>query len=134
MVKPPAGYTGRAKTMGKCHYCGELFAASHLEVDHVSQAGACNSWETQAQFLKNLLDCNGNWVLACKPCHKIKSYSERTGVNFQEALIEKRVIAFMKKPKDEVLDFCALHGYNRNSLKNSTLRREAVADILRKEI
>lgn len=131
MVAPPKGYTGRAKSMGACHYCKEMFAASHLEVDHVQQAGSCNSWETQAQFLKNLLDCNGNWVLACKPCHKVKSYAERTGTSFEDALLEKRVISTMKLGKDAVLDICEKNGYNRAALRNDRLRREALTIILK---
>lgn len=134
MVPPPEGYTGRAKSLGKCHYCKEMFAASHLEVDHVKQAGSCNSWETANQFMKNLLDTNNNWVLACRPCHKIKSYAERTGMDFQEALAEKRAIEFLKnKPKDKVLAYCESFGYNPKALTNDQKRRAALVEIFTKE-
>jgi 5-methylcytosine-specific restriction endonuclease McrA len=134
MVPPPAGYTGRAKSMGKCHYCSQLFAASHLEVDHVKQAGSCNSWETANQFLQNLLDTNGNWVLACKPCHKVKSFAERTGASFEDALCEKLAIDFMKrKSKAEVLAHCEKFGYNPNALSNDKKRRTALVAIFTKE-
>jgi 5-methylcytosine-specific restriction endonuclease McrA len=132
MFKPPKGYTGRAKTMGKCAYCNETFAASHLEVDHIEQAGTCNSWETAAQFLRKLLDCNDNWCLACKPCHKIKSYAEKQGLDFEEARLQKRVIEIMKQNKSEVLDFCQRNGYNSSSLSNETKRKVAVDSILRR--
>lgn len=134
MQKPPEGYTGRAKSMGECHYCHNLFAASHLEVDHVKQAGTCNSWETSHEFLKNLLNVDGNWVLACKPCHKIKSYSERTGKPFNEALAEKKAIEMMKSSTQEVLDFCVKFGYNAGSLSNAKKRREALSEIYLKEL
>jgi hypothetical protein len=128
---PPPGYPGRAKKVGKCYYCGTLFAASSLEVDHVAQAGACNDWGSAQEFLHNLLDCNGNWVLACKPCHKIKSYAERTGVPFEEAIIEKKVIEWLKKGKQEVVDLCKKYGYSDDSLSNESKRREALTAIFK---
>lgn len=133
LVDPPPGYSGRAKKLGQCHYCKEMFAASHLEVDHVVAAGSCNSWETVLQFLQRLLDVNNNWVLACKTCHKVKSYAERMGIAFDSALLEKRVIAFMKKPKEEVLAFCQEHGYNANTLTNAEKRKQALTEIFAKE-
>lgn len=129
---PPKGYTGRAKKLGTCHYCSCDFAASHLEVDHVQQAGQCNSWETAHQFLKNLLDCNGNWVLACKPCHKIKSYSESQSISFEEARVAKEVIELMKPcNKAKML---ALLKDNLYNCKNSVERKKALTEILNKEI
>jgi hypothetical protein len=83
--------------------------------------------------LRNLLDCNDNWVLACKPCHKIKSYSERQGINFAEAMIEKQIIEFMKKPVTEIIAYCKSKGYLDKDLTNATKRKAAVSDILRSE-
>lgn len=134
MVKPPVGYTGRAKTLGKCHYCNEMFAASHLEVDHVQQAGACSSWETANQFLHNLLDCNDNWVLACKPCHKVKSYAEKEGISFEEAAVAKKVIEVTKQPVKKVLDWLAERGYNGASVGNATKRKELVTKLIKGEV
>lgn len=128
-TEKPEGYTGRGKSFGKCHYCGETFTKSALEVDHVQQAGSCNSWETANEFLYNLLDVNDNWVLACKPCHKIKSYAEREGLDFAEAVLTKKVIEFLKKPVAEVKAFCIQHGYT--DVSNPDKRRQAVSDILR---
>lgn len=132
LVSPPEGYTGRAKKLGKCSYCGEMFAASSLEVDHIDQAGECNSWETAAAFMRKLLDCNDNWCLACKPCHKIKSFAERLGVEFEEARLQKRVIEFCKQPPTKVVEFCRQNGYNERSLTNAEKRRKAVETILRR--
>lgn len=132
MSPPPKGYTGRAKTLGKCHYCQEMFAASHLEVDHVQQAGSCNDWETAQQFLYNLLDCNDNWVLACKPCHKIKSHAEKSGATFGEAKLDKQVIEITKNTKS-ALDFLRQHGYTGSLVSNTTKRKQLVAAILKGE-
>lgn len=130
---PPAGYKGRGKSFGECVYCKETFTASSLEVDHVAQAGSCNSWDTAAEFLHNLLDCNDNWVLACKPCHKVKSYAERMGTSFEAALQEKKVLDFMKKGKQEVLAYCQTRGYTASMLSNDAKRRAALTEIFAKE-
>lgn len=130
MQDPPAGYLGRAKKMGRCHYCKVLFAASSLEVDHVEQAGSCNSWDTANEFIHNLLDCNGNWVLACKPCHKIKSYAERQGILFEDAIIQKRVIDVMKDT-EAVLALCKKYGHNVKTLTNATKRKAALEAIFK---
>lgn len=134
LTSPPAGYVGRAKKLGKCHYCSQMFAASSLEVDHVHQAGACNSWETAYQFLYNLLECSNNWVLACKPCHKVKSYAERTGMDFKDAFAEKKAIEFMKShDAKSQLDFIKGFKYNTNPLTNAVKRRAALVEIFKKE-
>jgi 5-methylcytosine-specific restriction endonuclease McrA len=133
LISPPKGYIGRAKRLGQCHYCKEMFAASHLEVDHVEQAGKCDSWETSAEFLYKLLDCNDNWVLACKPCHKCKSYAERKGISFEEAALEKKVIDMMKQPAKIVLAFLSEHGYNGETVSNSTKRKQALQQVFLKE-
>lgn len=129
LVAPPPGYTGRAKKLGQCSYCKEFFAASSLEVDHKSQAGSLNSWESVTTFVQKLLDTNENWVLACKPCHKIKSYAERTSKDFHEALAEKQAIAFLKRDRSEVLAYLQGFGYNANSLKNNQQRRKALVEV-----
>jgi hypothetical protein len=131
LVTPPLGYTGRAKKLGQCHYCGEWHAASMLEVDHVHAAGQCNSWETAQQFLRNLLDCNDNWVLADKVCHKIKSYSEAHDLTFEQARTAKTVIDLMKPAnKQKMLDLLSKNAYN---CKNSAERKKALIEILTKE-
>lgn len=129
-TEKPAGYTGRGKSFGKCHYCGDMFTASSLEVDHLAQAGSCNNWDTAQEFLRNLLDCNDNWALACKPCHKVKSYAERTGLPFVDALIEKRVIEVLKDKK-RVLAICKKYGYSEQQLSNNDKRREALVAIFK---
>lgn len=131
LVTPPKGYTGRAKKLGQCHYCGEWHAASHLEVDHVKQAGACSSWETAQQFLRNLLDCNDNWVLADKVCHKIKSYSEAHDMTFEQARVAKDVIERCKQKVDIQVAQLKQLGYNDTS--NAEKRKKAWTEILNKE-
>lgn len=132
MQPPPIGFKGRAKSVGQCHYCGDLFAASNLEVDHVDMAGSCNSWETAAQFLKALLDCNDNWVLACKPCHKAKSLAERKGISLEDAMFEKKATAFVKAhTKEQIVKFLKTAGYSDKDVSTVDKRKAALIAVFR---
>jgi hypothetical protein len=130
-VKPPADYTGRAKTLCKCFYCGEFFPISSTEVDHVKMAGSCNDWDTAKEFLHNLLDCSGEWRITCKPCHKVITYAERMGVTFEESVAMKKAIEFMKEDKQVVLDFLASHGYNGPSVSTAAKRKKLVEQLFK---
>lgn len=130
MKKPPADYTGRAKTVGYCSYCACMFSASSLEVDHIEQAGGFSSKEEAIQWFWRLLDTNDNWTLACKPCHKIKSYAERMDISFEDAKIAKLAIEIMKDKK-KLLAVLQQNGYN--SLRNNDERKAALLQILKEQ-
>jgi hypothetical protein len=125
MFLPPAEYKGKAKTLGQCHYCKCHFPASHLEVDHLVQAGACNSWDTSYEFLAKLLDCSSNWVLTCKPCHKVKSYAERMGIDLLSAKLKKDVIFLTGNlDKSSIVAAAFDTGYNPDLLSNAQGRKK----------
>lgn len=128
MVKPPVGYTGRAKTVGYCALCGEMGSASSFEVDHISEAGSFSNKEEAVQWFWRLLDTNDNWQIVCKPCHKCKSYADRMGIPFEDAKIAKQTIEIMKDSK-KVLAMLQQHGYNH--CRNEKQRREAISKILK---
>jgi hypothetical protein len=130
MTPPPAGYTGRAKNVGYCAFCGKMGSASSFEVDHIDQAGSFGNKEEAVQWFWRLLDTNDNWQLACKPCHKTKSYADRMGISFEDASVEKEVIAICKKPVKDVKQFCYDYGYSNEQLSNPEKRRMAVEQIL----
>jgi hypothetical protein len=59
----------------------------------------------------------------CKPCHSIITYSERMGISFEEAVIEKQVVAFGKLPaakqKEILNDFGKPYGSTVNDRKQA---------------
>jgi hypothetical protein len=61
-----------------------------------------------------------------KEAHKVKSYAERQGMTFEEALLEKKVIALMKD-KSAVNKLLRENG---ETAKNDKERREKVRSIL----
>lgn len=128
---PPMEYTGKAKKLGECYYCKNSFPISSLEVDHEIQAGKCNSWESSHTFLEKLLNVDGNWLITCKPCHKIKSYAEAKGISFDDARHEKDVIAIMKLPVADVKSLCTYHGYSSEDCSSDKKRKLLVSKILK---
>tara|TARA_R110000744_G_C19371770_1_gene563208 strand:- start:59598 stop:60146 length:549 start_codon:yes stop_codon:yes gene_type:complete len=85
------------KNIGQCYYCNKWFAGSKLECDHLTPSDGCTSKEKAESFLWY---CGGgvgeDWVLSCKPCHKVKTYSERYNMTMEEAAITKEVIEIQK--------------------------------------
>lgn len=112
------------KNVGECQFCHEWFAGSKLEVDHIEQAGKCNDFDQAIQFLEGVAFVpKSNMQLACKPCHKIKSYAERQGITFEEAKAEKAAIEFSKRTTGQQRAFFDKHGLPYPS--NAKARRDA---------
>jgi hypothetical protein len=64
----------------------------------------------------------------CKTCHDVISHQQKNpGMSFEDAKIDKEVIALMKDKK-KVLALLQQQGYN---CKNDLQRREALTEILK---
>lgn len=98
---PPAGYTGKAKSGTECTLTGEWTAKSYLEVDHIEGHVSLKDWSDITTFIQHLCTNSANMQLVSKEAHKIKSYAERKGISFEEAVIEKKVIQIIKDKKDK---------------------------------
>ena len=60
-VAPHHGITNtRVKKIGKCNQCKGLFAASNLEVDHITPAGSFTNWNEWLVWMTRLL-CYRDW-------------------------------------------------------------------------
>ena len=129
---PPLGYTGRAKSGASCSLTGEWTGKSMLEVDHIVGHVSLREWDDVLGFIQHLCTTSDNMALVSKEAHKIKSYAERMGISFDEAVIEKKIIALMKDRK-KCLVMLEEHGYDTKTLKNETKRREALRQIFKGE-
>ena len=117
------------KNVGQCYLCEEWFAGSKLECDHKKESDGCVDFETAEDFLWHCAaNPPENWELACKPCHKIKSYSERMGITFEEARVDKEAILICKG--DEKV-WLISKGINPG--KNAKIRRQQVVEVLKLE-
>lgn len=117
------------KKVGQCSFCKEWMAGSKLECDHIVQSEGCTSKETAESFLWHCCGLIGeDFRLACKPCHKIQSHSQRTNTSFDEARILKEVIAIMKINSGK--DWLEDKGFV--PAKNAELRRKQILEVLSK--
>lgn len=119
----------QTKKVAQCHYCSEWFAGSKLEVDHKIESNGCKTKEEAEQFLWHCGGQTGDyWVLACKPCHKIKSYSQLKGISFEEAAVIKRAIATEKEMSaKDLVELLTKHGLACN---NAKARRESLIKLI----
>lgn len=132
-VTPPDGYKGRAKKLAQCKQCNNWFSISSMEVDHIKEAGSFSSIDESFEWFKRIIDVNDNWQLLCKPCHKIKSHASRKDVTFEEALLEKKVIAFGKLSTEEQKQkLTEIYGSDKiSSLTNKSKRLAAYKEWLK---
>lgn len=125
-------YHPSTKNVGQCVNCLEWMAGSKLECDHKLPSNGCRSLEEAKEFL---LYCGATtsdmFQLSCKPCHKIKTLSEKLGITFNEAKIEKEAITFSKLSIGEQLDTLVSLGYSGPSVSNAKKRRQTYTTHLK---
>lgn len=80
---------------GKCAITGKYFTMNELEVDHIDPAGSLSDWSDLEGYALRLLASN-NLRFVNKEDHKIVSHAWNKGLTFEEAIIDKKVIAFKK--------------------------------------
>ena len=125
-VPSPELYKGRAKAGGVCALTGEWNVQSKMEVDHIHGNVSLNDWDDVTSFIQHLCASGSNMQVVGKEAHKVKSYAERQGITFEEALLEKKVIALLK---DKAATNNLLRE-NRMIARNAAERREKVRKIL----
>lgn len=128
---PPEGLKTKAKSGNYCALSGEWTGKSKLEVDHIKGNASLTDWEDFTPFVLHLLATNDNMQLVDKEAHKIKSYAERQGISYEEAVVEKKIISMLKKENiPSTVDFLSEHGYNNIKSKD---RRDVLRKILKGE-
>ena len=115
-----------------CALCENWWKAKEVVVDHFPiAAGSILSTEDIGPFANNLYCEVDNLRVLCKTCHDCHTLSEKRGITFNEAAIEKEVIAIMKQPVKSILAFCQDYEYDVSTLTNAAKRKQAVQSILR---
>jgi 5-methylcytosine-specific restriction endonuclease McrA len=115
-----------------CDICGGVFPQTEVEVDHIVRAGSFRNWEECEQWLRSLMQITPDDLqLACKPCHKIKSYAEHHGISFLEARAEKAAIEWQKEcPPDTQKKVLLTLGVDAIDVSNAKKRRAAYVAVL----
>lgn len=114
----------------KCALCGETVKACDAEVDHIHGNHSLRSMEDLRTFIESMILVKvDDLQMACKPCHKIKSYSEREGISFEHARAIKKAIEICKAKQDK--QFLVERGIKPAS--SAARRRTQVEDVLKAE-
>jgi len=75
--KKPLGVNGREVWANTCENCCKWFKTSDLAMDHITPIGGLKSLDEAGRWLNNALVEKDGYQRLCKPCHKIKSNTER---------------------------------------------------------
>lgn len=120
--------------MWQCEQCEEWFKSNMVECDHRSGHNSFKSIDELVSYVKAmLLDCSfSDYAVLCKPCHKIKSYSDAQGISLEEARLEKAVIEICKLKASEQDKWLAER--NISCAKNKDSRRNAIRECLKEEM
>lgn len=85
-----------------CEMCGKDYPLKDIEIDHRQGNNSLRSVDDIQSFIEGIVMVNfDDLAVLCKPCHKIKTFSERTGVSIEDAKAEKEAIAICKAKKDK---------------------------------
>lgn len=121
--------TGRAKSGAECALSGQWTGKSKLECDHVEGHVSLLCWEDVLPFILHLVPPKGSLQLVDKEMHKVKSYSERMGISFTEALLIKKAIEIQNTKQDK--QWLSERGITPSS--NAAKRRAQIIEKLKEE-
>lgn len=81
----------------RCALTGEIVRQSDCQVDHIKGNHSLKTEEDIKDFIMSMVYVSENDLqMVSKEAHKVKSYAERQGIDFEEAQTEKEVIKFKK--------------------------------------
>ena len=120
--------TGNEVWGGTCYVCGEDFLQKDLQVDHIVGEHSLKEISDIQSFVEAMTCLSENdLALICKSCHSCKTHSQRYGMTFEEAVIEKRLIQLMKMPVKQITELLDKHNLSSN---NATVRKENLRKLL----
>ena len=128
--RPYIGNNPRQKICYLCAKCQNTFSAKEVAVDHRLDAGSLKGWEDVQGFMQRLFCGREGLDILCNNCHDVKTYATKHNVTEEQALFEKDLIAIMKNPIQEVIDFIAAHDYNNEYAVNNAVNRKAAVRMI----
>lgn len=123
--------TGKECFGAVCYLCGQFYPQKDIEIDHLKGGHSLKTIDDANDFLRGMLYIDfDDMATACRPCHRVKSYAERTDMSFEEAKAEKEAIAIEKKGVAAVKKLIESAGQEPAS--NSKMRRQQLKSILQR--
>lgn len=125
------GSNTRRKWSYVCAICNNLFENKQVVVDHHPHAaGSIKTVQDIGPFAERLYCDRSNLRVLCKNCHDIHTLSQTHNISFEEAKIEKKIVAAGKLKIKELDDML-----KRLNIKIATkMSKPAKLELLRKEL
>ena len=90
--------TGRKAKLYTCASCARLFTAKGVEVDHIEPVvDPKTGFTTWDNYISRLFCSTDNLQVLCKPCHKIKTLSEKKARSPKKS-VRKSLKCTQKRP------------------------------------
>ena len=129
--KPYKGANKLQKWEYKCAICHAFYKGKDVIVDHHPKpAGSILSISDVSMFVNNLYCEVDNLRVLCSPCHDVHTLADKLGITFEQARVEKEIIAITKDTK-KCLAYLASYGYNGVSVSNAVKRKALVSQLLK---
>lgn len=94
-----------------CAMCGGSFKSNEVQCDHKTGEHALRTVNDVQSFVEGIVMVRKEDLqMLCKPCHEVKTYSDREGITIEEARPVKLAIAKEKEGTKQVVDFIKKKG------------------------
>jgi hypothetical protein len=131
-VVPDMNPNTRTKWLVQCNHCKKMFKLTDVQIDHRQGEFACTKREDFYPYILSRLDVNfDDLQVLCIEDHQIKTLAERQGITFEEARLEKQVIAVCKGSTSSVKAFLIERGME--PARNANERKKQVRECLLNE-
>lgn len=126
--------TTRTKWLYPCNHCKDTFKASDVQVDHIKGEHQLKTLADVEQFSRSILEVSPKDLqILCTTCHDIKTYSERHGISFDDAKLEKDVIHWIDITSiPEQKKFLISIGFEPVDVSNHDKRRNAYRSYIKR--
>lgn len=105
-----------------CEQCKGIFPASKVQVDHIIPAGSTSTMPELLEWMEKVFCGTDNLQLLCKDCHDIKTHCDKTGLTWEQAIEDKKRIAFFKRKAPQVKKDLKKLGATDEDLRNPSTR------------
>lgn len=117
----------RTKWLFECEHCRQKFKEADIQVDHIKGEHSLVNIDELVSFARSILDVKlDDLQIMCKECHETKTYAERYDLSWEDAVIEKKVILWIKMNSVTIQKKLLLsYGFELSAVSNGDKRRDA---------
>jgi hypothetical protein len=121
----------RTKWLFKCNICEGMFKQADIQIDHIVGNQSFKTPSDFESYWDNILNVpiSGLQVLCATDkgasgCHPIKTYMEKVGCSWQEAVDKKVIIKHCNWPVKEQKEYLRMEGFKLTQTNNATNREK----------